>query len=136
VADVADEFADAIEQVHAVLEPGPPIDGARIPAARKGLLKLTHTLREYQQRVDLLMLRAIEIQRAENRAARGESGATRQAVADLHERVDELERRVEILASLNDDLRAELDLARTARTSGDLRADGIAVSGDGGGTRH
>ena len=106
---MSDEFADAIEEVHDLLAPGPQLDDARWPIAGRALLKVTHQIRAFQQQVDLGLLKAMTRQRAENVELRGGSAAARDAVGDLHARVDELEARLGLLGALHDDMSDAVD---------------------------
>ena len=113
---MSDDFGEAIDEVRAALAPGPTVHGARVPAARKGLLRITHAMRAYQQEIDLSILKLVERQWIESEDLRRDSAANRQAVADAHARVDELEARVEVLTALTDDLLLMLERARDDRT--------------------
>lgn len=124
---MTDDFADAIGDAHDLLAPGPSLDGARVPVARKSLLRITHVLREYQQQVDLSMLRLIERQRADQLDLRREGDATRQSIADVHARVDELEARIEVLTALTDDLLMVVDRLRREQPVIALSDDGVVA---------
>jgi hypothetical protein len=124
---VTDDFGDAIEEVHDLLAPGPTLDGARVPVARRSLLRITHVLREYQQQVDLSMLRLIERQHVEHADLRRERDANRQSIADVHARVDELEARVEVLTALTDDLLMVIDGLQREQAVITLPDDGVVA---------
>jgi hypothetical protein len=113
---LSNEFGEAVDDVREALAPGPSLEGARVPIARKGLLRITHAMRAYQQEIDLSVLRLIERQWNEADDLRRDSAANRQAVADAHARIDELEARVEVLAALTDDLLMLVDRLRDDRT--------------------
>lgn len=122
---MTDDFVTAIAQVHDQMGPGPSLEGARVPVARKSLLRITHVLRAYQQEIDLSMLRLIERQWVEAEDLRRERDANRQAVADVHARVDDLEARVEVLTALTDDLLMLVDRLQSQRSVISLADDGV-----------
>jgi hypothetical protein len=113
---MSDDFGEAIDGVRAALVPGPGLEGARVPAARKGLLRITHAMRAYQQQIDLSVLTLVERQWIESEDLRRDNAANRQAVADAHARVDELEARVDVLTALTDDLLLLVERLRDDRT--------------------
>ena len=113
---MSDDFGEAVDDVRGLLAPGPSLEGARVPAARKGLLRITHVMRAYQQEIDLAVLKLVERQWIESEDLRRDNAANRQAVADAHARVDELVARVEVLTALTDDLLLLVDRLRDERT--------------------
>jgi hypothetical protein len=124
---VTDDFVNDITEVHDLMGPGPSLEGARLPVARKSLLRITHVLRAYQQEIDLSMLRLIERQWVECEELRRERDANRQAVADAHARVDELETRIEVLTALTDDLVLLVDRLQRERSVISLTDDGVVA---------
>jgi hypothetical protein len=124
---VTDDFVNDMTAVHDLMGPGPSLEGARVPVARKSLLRITHVLRAYQQEIDLSMLRLIERQWVESEELRRERDANRQAVADAHARVDELEARVEVLTALTDDLSLLVDRFLRDQSVISLADDGVVA---------
>src|SRR4029078_6643461 len=92
------------------------LEGARTRAPPTGLLRITHTMRAYQQEIDLSVLKLIERQWIESEDLRRDNAANRQAVGDAHARVGELEARVAVLTPLTDDLLMLVDRLRDEGT--------------------
>src|SRR6476660_865538 len=111
--------------VHDLMGPGPSLEGARVPVARKSLLRITHVLRAYQQEIDLSMLRLIERQWVENEELPRERDANRQAVADAHSLVvDRVQRDRSVISLADDGVLAQLAQRSVAARDGLIDATG------------